>query len=175
MKISQNKNIPDSSLRTMKTDDLEQVLAWRNHPDIRYYMYTQHEITLEEHSHWFNNNRLDSNCHLLIFETAGEAQGFININQGSHLIADWGFYLSPKAPQGTGSALGHLALCYAFNTLKLHKLCGEALGFNDKSIRFHQKLGFSQEGILRQQYFDGENYQDIYRFGLLACEWRKKL
>ncbi|WP_230714510.1 GNAT family N-acetyltransferase [Marinobacter shengliensis] len=43
------------SLRPMTESDLEQVLQWRNHPEVRRYMYTTHEIRLEEHSKWFMN------------------------------------------------------------------------------------------------------------------------
>jgi UDP-4-amino-4,6-dideoxy-N-acetyl-beta-L-altrosamine N-acetyltransferase len=53
----------------------------------------------------------------------------------------------------------------------LHKLCGQALAFNERSIRFHQNLGFRREGVLRQQHFDGEQYHDVVCFGLLASEW----
>lgn len=41
-------------LRPMTEADLAQVLAWRNHPDIRANMYTQHEITMAEHRAWWD-------------------------------------------------------------------------------------------------------------------------
>lgn len=167
-------NTQETQLRPMTEADLASVLRWRNHPDIRRFMYTRHEITPEEHSRWFHKVRQDSNRHLLIFQPEDTALGFVQISCNGHNLADWGFYLAPEAPRGTGSALGKSALTYAFSTLKLHKLCGEALGFNEKSIRFHLKLGFTQEGVLRQQHFDGEQYHDIYRFGLLASEWENQ-
>lgn len=161
------------SIRAMTRSDLERVLSWRNHPDVRRYMYTQHEISLEEHQRWFEQNANNPSRHLLIFELAGVPLGFINFNRlNSGGVADWGFYVTPSAPKGSGRQLGHAALDYAFTELKLHKVCGQALAYNERSINFHRSLGFQQEGILRDQHFDGEQYQSVVCFGLLRPEWQ---
>lgn len=161
-----------SGIRLMTEGDLEQVLFWRNHPDVRRYMYSQHEISLEEHARWFSRVSQDPGRHLLVFEVNRTARGFLQIHQiASGGIADWGFYADPDAPKGTGRALGDAALRYAFDTLGLHKLCGQALAFNERSIHFHLSLGFQREGVLRLQHFDGEQYHDVVCFGLLASEW----
>lgn len=172
MHNSQQANL---SIRVMSADDLHSVLAWRNHPDIRRYMYTQHEITLEEHRAWFERASQDPRKHLLVFEVGGVAQGFVNITeQISPGVADWGFYIAPDATKGTGRQLGQTALQYAFKSLRLHKVCAQALAFNERSIKFHRGLGFQQEGILRDQHYDGENYHAVICFGLLSTEWQPK-
>jgi UDP-4-amino-4,6-dideoxy-N-acetyl-beta-L-altrosamine N-acetyltransferase len=158
----------------MNEGDLERVLSWRNHPEVRRYMYTQHDIALEEHARWFVQASKDPARHLLVFEIDTLPFGFINIHQiASGGIADWGFYAVPDAPKGSGRALGKAALRYAFETVALRKLCGQALAFNERSIRFHQNLGFQQEGVLRQHHFDGQQYHDVVYFGLLASEWHQ--
>ncbi|WP_233710290.1 UDP-4-amino-4,6-dideoxy-N-acetyl-beta-L-altrosamine N-acetyltransferase [Pseudomaricurvus albidus] len=160
-------------IRVMEQDDLQQVLAWRNSPSVRRFMYTQHKISLAEHTHWFERASLDCKRHLLIFEQEERAQGFISFHEVSAGgIADWGFYTAPDAPKGTGKQLGISALMHAFARLGLHKICGQALAFNERSIQFHLRLGFRQEGILREQYFDGEKYHSVTCFGLLANEWQ---
>lgn len=136
-------------------------------------MYTQHEISKAEHSRWFDQAITDSKRHLLIYQVSDKPQGFINIHETAPGgIADWGFYTAPDAPRGTGGSLGYAALLHAFQKLNLHKLCGNAIAFNERSIRFHLKLGFSKEGVLRQHYFDGYSYCDVWSFGLLASEWQ---
>ena len=163
---------PQLKLRPMQESDLELVLSWRNHIDVRQYMYTQHEISLTEHTNWFNKVSKDDNYNLLIFEIDSKALGFVNIHQiAQGGIADWGFYTSPDAPKGTGSKLGDQALDYAFNTLQFHKLCGQALDFNEASRKFHERLGFKKEGVLEQHHFDGQKYYDVICFGLLASEY----
>ena len=158
-------------IRPMEKQDLELVLAWRNHPDVRYFMFSSHEITLEEHRKWFETASKASDRHLLVFEMNGQPRGFVNLFVTTGGIADWGFYTDPQAPRGTGRMLGRQMLFYGFGQLQLHKIVGLVLSFNDKSRRFHLRLGFKQEGVLRQQFFDGERYHDVYSYGLLASEW----
>lgn len=168
--------IRKSGVRPMVDADVERVLAWRNHSEVRRYMYTQHEITLDEHRLWFERTRQDPCKHLLIFEVDSQALGFVSFSElKSGGVADWGFYVAPDAPKGCGRELGCAALDHAFNDIKLHKVCGQALAFNERSIHFHQSLGFQQEGTLRDQYFDGERHHHIICFGLLCYEWQPKL
>lgn len=160
-------------VRAMTSADLQKVLDWRNHQDIRRYMYTQHEITLAEHTRWFDRASQDPDRYLLIFESDATPVGFINIHQiAPGGVAEWGFYVAPDSPKGTGRQLGRTTLEYAFTTIKLHKVCGQALIGNERSIRFHQRLGFRQEGVLRDHHFDGDAYHDVVCFGLLDAEWQ---
>ncbi len=161
-----------SVIRPMIHADLEMVLAWRNHIDVRRYMYTQHEITLVEHLSWFERTLKDPKKHLLIFEINHQPCGFVSFNEvGNGGVADWGFYAAPDAPKGSGRQLCSAALSYAFTQLKFHKVCGQALAYNRRSILLHKTLGFKQEGSLREHYFDGECYHRVNWFGLLCSEW----
>jgi UDP-4-amino-4,6-dideoxy-N-acetyl-beta-L-altrosamine N-acetyltransferase len=153
--------------------DLEQVLEWRNHPTVRRYMYSTHEIRTDEHRVWFVNANNNPALALLIYEQDGKSQGFVNITRTrSPEVADWGFYLAPGAPKGSGVELGKQALNYAFARLNLHKVCGQAIRFNTRSIAFHKRLGFTEEGCMRDQHFDGRQFHDVLCFGLLSNEWR---
>lgn len=168
------KDEPCSSLRVMTDKDLDLVLSWRNHPEVRKYMYTQHEIGFDEHFKWFSHASKDANRHLLIFELDDKPLGFINIYvHGKSGVSEWGFYMAPEAARGTGMILGLDALKYAFVNVDLHKLCGQALAYNERSVKFHEKLGFKQEGVLREHHFDGNKYHDVVCFGLLASEWHQ--
>lgn len=161
-----------ANVRAMTNEDLSLVFNWRNHPEVRRFMYTQHLIAFDEHVQWFSRASVDASRYLLIFEQDAVPLGFINIHQVAHGgIADWGFYVAPNAPKGTGTAMGRTVLQFAFEQAKLHKLCGQALVYNAKSIQFHLKLGFRQEGVLRQHHFDGNEFHDIACFGILAHEW----
>lgn len=162
-------------VRPMTRNDVDLVLEWRNHPDIRKYMYTQYEISPSEHQSWFERESKNSARQLLIFEIENKPMGFVNFNIKDKIyLADWGFYTSPEAPEGTGLRLARCALDYAFKSLNLHKVCGEAIDFNQRSIEFHLKLGFQKEGVLREQYYNGESYKDVISFGILSHEWLNK-
>jgi UDP-4-amino-4,6-dideoxy-N-acetyl-beta-L-altrosamine N-acetyltransferase len=162
-------------IRVMDADDLPLVLSWRNHPEIRRYMLTQHEIELEEHKNWFEKASNDSTRRLLIVEDRSIPIGYVqfsNVSKGG--VADWGFYASPEAQKGAGQILGSMALNHAFDQLHLHKVCGQALDFNAGSIAFHQRMGFTQEGVLRDQHCVCGVYHSLVCFGLLQHEWQFK-
>lgn len=162
-------------LRPMTSTDLESVLELRNHGEIRRYMLTQHEISLEEHTAWFDRASQNSGLELLVLEIDEKCCGFVQFKETNyHGVVDWGFYAAPDAPKGTGRKLGLSALNHAFKKENLHKICGHALHWNQPSIEFHKSLGFAQEGILRAQHFDGAAYYDLICFGLLKHDWAAK-
>jgi RimJ/RimL family protein N-acetyltransferase len=43
---------------------------------------------------------------------------------------------------------------------------------NPRGLRSYQKLGFREEGRLRQHAFHGGRYWDVITMGLLRDEWR---
>lgn len=163
----------DGRVRKITSDDLELVLAWRNHPEIRRHMFTQREITLDEHLLWFEGSRQDVTHQLLVYERAGVAEGFVQFT-GAYAgsAANWGFYAAPDSPRGTGKKLVRAALGFGFNTIGLHKICGQALDFNIASINLHLAVGFRQEGLLREQRLVGGSYCNLIYFGLLKSEWQ---
>ncbi len=161
-----------SNVRAMTSNDLSEVFCWRNHPNIRKYMLTNHEISFDEHINWFDQASKDSTRKLLIYEQDGGPMGFISFKETSFRgVVDWGFYVKPTAPRGTGRLLGMSSLSYAFLQLRFHKVNGQALAYNPRSISCHIGLGFKEEGIIRKQYFDGATYHDIHIFGLLQSEF----
>lgn len=163
-------------IRAVVDADLPMLLSWRNHKDVRRFMFTQHEISLEEHHHWFAKVSTDDTRRLLLVEDFSGPLGYVQL---SHVafggVADWGFYASPNAPKGSGLKLGQMALDHAFGELKLHKVCGQAIESNFGSIMFHKRLGFAQEGLLRDQQCILGAYHSLVCFGLLAHEWRPEL
>jgi UDP-4-amino-4,6-dideoxy-N-acetyl-beta-L-altrosamine N-acetyltransferase len=164
------------TVRALTEDDLPMVLAWRNHPAVRDFMLTQHEISLEEHRQWFARVNSDKSRQQLIVMDGLAPLGFVQFNsaiQGG--IADWGFYVQPDAPKGSGTKLGKAALRHGFYMLGLHKVCGQAIESNAASIAFHHKLGFREEGRLRDQQRVDDRYDTLVCFGLLAKEWQERI
>jgi UDP-4-amino-4,6-dideoxy-N-acetyl-beta-L-altrosamine N-acetyltransferase len=159
-------------VRPLRTGDLELILEWRNHASVRACMLTQHEISLEEHRGWFERASADPGRWLLLAEDATGPFGYVGFSRAvAEGIGDWGFYVAPGAPKGSGRRLGHAALSFAFEELALYKVCGQALAFNEASIAMHTALGFRQEGVLRDQHRIARTYHDIICFGLLRHEW----
>ncbi len=165
---------PAVRLRPMTDADLELVLAWRNHPDVRQHMYTRNEISFEEHSRWFRGASVDPDRHLLILEVDTVPQGYINFRCDGEGAAVWGFYLAPDAPKGTGRLLGEAATRYAFDILELERIWGEVLPDNLASQNFHLRHGFVLESILPDKIFGEQKVGNVRRYLLTRDAWQAR-
>lgn len=170
--MNENKT-ENCKLRAMLIDDLATILAWRNDPEVRRYMFNQNAITESEHLRWFERVIQDRCKQLLIFEIDDQAFGFVAFTRlADGGTADWGFYAAPDAPKGAGRKMGRVALDHAFTHMGLHKVCGQVLADNARSLRFHRALSFRQEDMLCDQRFDGQRFHHVICFGLSRLEWQ---
>ncbi|ACX88773.1 UDP-4-amino-4,6-dideoxy-N-acetyl-beta-L-altrosamine N-acetyltransferase [Pectobacterium parmentieri] len=158
-------------LRLATENDAELVWRWRNHPNIREYMFNQSEIELVEHKKWFSTQLKKLDKVFLIYLYNNIEQGFVNFNQlKSDGVWEWGFYVSPDSPKGIGRYMGELSIQYAFDIMCAEKLFAEILEYNQRSIKFHENLGFSKEGCLRKHFLLNGKFHDVQLFGLLKKE-----
>lgn len=163
-------------LRSIEPKELELMLSWRNAPNVRANMYTRHEISLTEHLAWWARIQGRSDQQYFMYELQDTPLGIVAFTgiDHSNQNSSWAFYASPEAPKGTGSRMEFLALEYAFNELRLNKLCCEVLAFNSPVIKLHLKFGFKTEGVLREKHMHDDSFIDIYRLGILAAEWNEQ-
>jgi UDP-4-amino-4,6-dideoxy-N-acetyl-beta-L-altrosamine N-acetyltransferase len=161
----------------MSQSDLNQVLAWRNSESIRAVSFHDHIISLEEHLVWFRRVQSQDNSRHLIFEFGGDPAGVVNVTQINQLNGTcyWGFYIGPDMMRpGMGTAMGIASLNYIFGDMQIRKLCSEVLAGNEASIGFHEKLGFSREGLLREHVMKNAEYVDVICFGIFQREWEQQ-
>lgn len=165
-----------TSLIPMTDAHLAQVLTWRNAPRVRQNMYSQHQITAQEHRDWWaaNKDRADRRYFIHVADT-GPA-GFVSITDidPEHGTASWAFFSADTAPKGTGRQMETAALTYAFDTLGLRKLCCEVLDFNSRVVAFHQSFGFQIEGTLRAHKLIDGRYCDVIKLAIFGADWRSK-
>lgn len=165
------------SLRDINEEDLQTMLLWRNSARVRSKMFTHRIISVEEHSNWYKRQKEDNRNKYMMFAKGGHALGvtYFNNIDWDNKLGFWGFYLgSDNLPRGMGTVMGWISLEYAFNILNLRKVCGEILSFNIPSIKVFKKLGFTEEGRLREQISKENMLVDLVFMGLLRNEWVKK-
>jgi UDP-2,4-diacetamido-2,4,6-trideoxy-beta-L-altropyranose hydrolase/UDP-4-amino-4,6-dideoxy-N-acetyl-beta-L-altrosamine N-acetyltransferase len=161
-------------IRRLSVHDLTLVRQWRNHPNVRSYMFNQQVINATEHQQWFLDKSKDSSQHLLIYEDQGKPQGFMSFSIKENIEADWGFYKAPDAERGTGKSLGKLGLDYAFKKIGIKKITAQVIDFNLASLKFHEQLGFSKNRIERNEYHANNKYYDVHHFNISAETWVNK-
>lgn len=160
------------TLRDMQPDDLEMVRSWRNHPNVRCHMLTQNEISAEEHAQWFGRVQQDPQRHVVLVHEQQQPLGLVHFTPvNGQGVVDWGFYLTPQAPKGSGRKLARKALDFAFTQQGWHKVCGQVISSNAASRRFHLKMGFRLEGVWRQQVLIKQEWLSLWCYGLLVADW----
>jgi RimJ/RimL family protein N-acetyltransferase len=86
--------------------------------------------------------------------------------------AEIGYILARKA---WGKGLIHEALSalltYAVENLKLRRIEADIDPRNQRSARSLERLGFTQEGLLRERWVVEGEVSDTALYGLLAREW----
>ena len=65
---------PQVALRALRPDDKDRLLAWRNSPEVAAYMYTDHQISPEEHARWFAGIEGDPRRAYWVIEMDGSAR-----------------------------------------------------------------------------------------------------
>lgn len=168
--------IEDFKLKDIELRDLNILFTWRNTERIRSVMINDEIITSSQHSHWFTSLKDDPTKIAKIFLYKNLPIGFIQFTNINKLngTCEWGFYIGENTtPRGFGTIMGILALDYLFNDLNIRKLSAFILDFNVISIKYHKKLGFTEEGRLIKQYIKKDKFIDLVLMGLFKENWNK--
>jgi diamine N-acetyltransferase len=73
--------------------------------------------------------------------------------------------------KGYGTEAILLLLDYAFGALNFHRVAVGVVGFNEKAIRFYEKVGFRKEGRQRDGYYCDHAYHDFVMMSILEDEF----
>jgi len=169
-------------LRPVKRSDISYFLKWFNDPEILQYVglyLPMTEMSEEKFIEDLGTTRARSDVVLVIEAIEGDSTkpigscGLHNISPKDH-NALFGIVIGEKDywSKGYGTEAARLLIDYGFQQLNLHRISSGALAFNDRSIKLHKKLGFREEGRLRQAMFKNGQYHDHVQFGLLRTEWK---
>ncbi|WP_180271523.1 UDP-4-amino-4,6-dideoxy-N-acetyl-beta-L-altrosamine N-acetyltransferase [Fredinandcohnia onubensis] len=161
-------------LQVLTSEYLDIVLSWRNQDRIRKNMYNEKVITMEEHQAWFQHILQSKKDVYLLFYMDEIPTGLVYFNgiDHQHEHCYWGFYIGREdATKGSGTIMATLAFDFAYKKLKMNKIYGEILAYNFASVKFHEKLGFKQEGLFKSHIKKDDNFIDVYTYGLLSKDW----
>ena len=159
-------------LQTLREDDVgEDYCRWMNDPEVmrfsesRFYSHTVSSI-----KEYVANQNQDPRTQLMgIFLNDDIHIGNIKLGPVNpyHNLASIGIILGEKDHWGHGYATEAISLLvdYAFTSLALHKITAGCYESNAGAIKAFQNAEFSREGVRKQHYRLGTEYQDIILFG----------
>jgi UDP-4-amino-4,6-dideoxy-N-acetyl-beta-L-altrosamine N-acetyltransferase len=163
------------SLRGIRPADQQQLLVWRNRPDVRRYMYSDHLISPQEHEEWFTAALTDPSRDYWVINMDGENVGLANLYAKSeaHKRCYWAFYLASEnvRGKGVGSFTEWWVLHHVFERLGYNRLCCEVLASNQPVITMHKSFGFTEEGRFREHVLKDGVPQDVIALAMLRGDW----
>lgn len=164
------------SLRTPTPDDFDYIARHLNDPTVRHGGLEMHRTPIHSEdieAQFEQGGEEGHDSHVFLAcqgETPVGSAGLIDVDLEGRK-AELGYWIEPDE-QGNGYATeaAQLVLTHAFDQLGLHKVWARTVHDNEGSKRVLEKLGFQQEGVLREHWLGLDRYVDEYRFGLLKSE-----
>ena len=123
-------------------------------------------------------SRQDDNRLLAVADASDQLVGTINVHGADrrHRTFEYGIHIFRSQRQkGYASEAIRLLLRYYFHELGYHRVWATVYSFNQPSVTLHHRLGFIEEGRLRQSLYAQNRYWDELIFGLLADEAEEQI
>ena len=139
----------------LSLDEKKMILSWRNHPNIRKWMFTQEPISLDDHLNYLKTLSTKKDRVYFLVRKGGKPIGVINIMNidMNTKKSKFGIYADPTL-KGVGKDLMDSMIDYAFNTLKVEILVSEVFEDNTPAIKLYKRYDFKEKMI---KQVNGEN------------------
>ena len=165
-------------LRALEPEDIEHCLRWYNDPLITQYIDAS-ALPISRHSQTEYMDRLRKDDKTIVLAICREENdlhiGNIGFHQISHVDrrAELGITIGERTlhRKGYGTDAIQVMLRYGFESLNLRRIFLRVVTSNEPAIRCYEKLGFQQEGMLRQHAYRDGVYQDEILMAMLRSEW----
>lgn len=136
-------NINYVNFTTLNEAQKAMILEWRNHPNVRTYMYNTGVISQKTHLEFIESLKTKENKRYFLVQRENENIGVIDFTDITPTSATMGIYANPYLTQkGIGSILLQAIVDYAFDVLKVQTLKAEVFATNTKAKTLYKKFGF---------------------------------
>ena len=167
-------------LRAPEEKDLEEWYQWFNDPEIA--MYTCHGVfpnTLDkEREFWLSKQNNPNTLLLLAFRKKDDKLlGVVSLQNIDWVYrkAEWAQIMGAKESRDVNTTLEttYLIIKHGFESLNLNRIYGGSHEKLASWLELLKRIGFKEEGRLRQDMFTNGRYYDVIRIGILAEDFFK--
>ncbi len=167
-------------LRPLDMDDLETFQRWFNNPELRRFLLLPYPITKEGEREILEK----------MMKSKDDVVLSIVVKKDDRLIGNLGLHRFNRtsrsamlgiaigdlsmASKGFGTEAMELMLDYGFKTLNLHRIDLCVHEFNARGIAAYKKVGFVEEGRMRDALYADGKYHDQILMSILEDEWMKR-
>ena len=167
-------NIILKNFTNLTTEEKEMIRTWRNSDNIRKWMYADHLISAEEHDKFIAKLKENSDKFCwLVKDKDGECVGVIAIDKVNfkNKSVYFGIYVNPYLKRlGFGRFLGEAAIKFVFDIVGLHTLKLEVIESNIIALKLYMRLGFKEEGRLKEFIYKDGKWKDAIIMGITNKE-----
>ena len=170
-------------LRAMSKKDLLDFVNWLNDQEVLQFLDIYAPLSMEQEEKWYEDiltHPVEEYPLVIEVKTDNEWKlvgntSFINVDQHER-SAEVGIFIGDKAFQDKGYGTETLSLMvdYGFLTLNFHRIYLRVYANNPRGVRCYEKVGFKQEGRMREAHFFEGRYIDILLMSILKDEWKKE-
>jgi len=178
LRLKENLNFDSVELinfTNLTYEEVEMIRELRNHPDVKKWMYNDKDITKEEHLNFMSRLKIDERNFYYLVKNNNLNVGVIYLNKVDfyNRNAYFGLYANQfgKTPY-TAVVLEKALLKLAFEVASLHTLKLEVIENNERAIKFYKRIGFKEEGKLRDFVFRDDKWFDVIVMGMTEGEYR---
>ena len=166
-------------LRALEEKDITRFVNLRNTPDSEADWYhdriflPESETTAKKHLEELVAEQKDDKFFFIVEnETAPVGTIYVWEARRREGVFRYGIQIEePHRAKGYAKEALIIILDYYFNELNYQKCAPYAYEFNTRSQAFHEKLGFTKEGILRNETYTRGKYHSIVYYGMLKNEF----
>lgn len=127
----------------LSDDEKKMVLEWRNHPNIKKWMYSQDNISLENHLKFIESLYNNKNKLYFIVKQHEDYIGVADFYNFKDESCDIGLYQNPNT-KGKGQDIMNEICKYAFSILNLRSIFAEVIITNVRAYNLYNKFGFNR-------------------------------
>lgn len=168
-------------LRPFTEDDFGQLIGWVDSPSFLLqwagpaFSYPLDESQLREHLEATNEPE-PSRMAFKAVDSAERMVGYIElskIDQRNLSASVSRVIVNPdERGRGYGTSMLRQLLVIGFKDVELHRIELRVFDFNESAIKCYQKVGFTQEGILREARRHNGEYWTLVQMSILKDEWQ---
>jgi diamine N-acetyltransferase len=166
-------------LRPIESEDLPLVRRWANDPEIRRLTGEVLPMSQAGADEFMEKVRQDRErvWFVVVLQEDDRVIGEAGLLRMFHAwrTTDLTLIIGEKDAwgRGYGTEAILLLLDYAFGALSFHRVAVGVVGFNERAIRFYEKVGFREEGRQRDGYYYDHAYHDFVMMSILEDEFRQ--
>ena len=154
-------------IRPIKKSDTDNIVKWRNNPNVLKYFIYQEPITKKGHLNWLKTQVKTKKVYQFIIHDIENHKDigsvYLRDVDLKNSKAEFGIFIGEDSARGKG--FGTLAtqriLDFAFKEMKLNKVYLRVFAENLNAIASYKKSGFTQEGLFRKDIIIKNKKMDL--------------